>query len=180
MKRVTLALCLLLLIALTSLPAFADLSGADVTVNYVYPTINDIYQVLGSGTVDAGGFTVNSFGQHDYTVYPDQITLTNVFGGQVNFTAADFNGYQLVVNSGGSPITDVTVLFSDVPGFDPTRVTWDDHDVWLNMEGLTTDPGLDIQLGLQFGGEVPEPSSLLLLGSGVVGVFAFARRKFLP
>ncbi len=178
MKRITLTLSLLLLVTLASGSALADLNNANVTVNYLYPEINDIYEVLGTGTVTSAGFTVNSFGQHNYTVYPSEIDLTNVSGGNINFTAADFNGYGLVVNSGGTPITGVTLLYSDVPGFTLSDVTFDGTDVWLNMEGLTTSPGLDLQLGLQFGGgTVPEPSSLLLLGSGVAAIFGFVRKK---
>lgn len=178
MRRFTLTISLLLLVTLMAVPAFADLDNADVTVNYLYPEIGDIYQVLGTGTVTSGGFTVNSFGQHDFTVYPNEITLTNVAGGDINFTPADFNGYGLVVNIGGSPITGVTLEFTNIAGFDISRVTFDATDVWINLEGLTTTPGLDLQLGLEFGGgTVPEPGSLLLLGSGVTALIGFSRRK---
>jgi len=78
MKRAAL-LVLLFLFVLSGLPAFADLDGATVTVNYLYPEINDIFQVLGTGVVTSGGFTVNSFGQHDFTVFPNDLVLTNVF-----------------------------------------------------------------------------------------------------
>jgi len=176
--RFTLKLFLVVLFASIAIPAFADLNNADVTVNYLYPEIGDIYQVLGTGTVTDSGFTVNSFGQHDFTVFPTEFTLTNITDTEINFTAADFNGYQIVVNSGGSPIIGVTLLFSDVDGFDISRVTFDDHDVWLNMEGLTTTPGLDLEIGLQFaGGTTPEPSSLLLFGSGAIAVIGVVRRK---
>jgi hypothetical protein len=175
-KRITITLCLLLLITLAAGSAFADLNNANVTVNYLYPEIYDIYQVLGTGTVTGAGFTVNSFGYDDYTAYPGEIDLTDVSGSGVYFLPADFNGYGLVVNSGGTPITGVTLLFSDVPGFDLSRVTFDGTDVWLNMQGLATSQGLDIQLGLEFG-RTPEPSSLLLLGSGLAAVFAVALKR---
>ena len=184
MQRLTRTLSLLLLLALIAVPVFAgdvnpnDLNGANVTVNYLYPEINDIYEVLGTGTVTGSGFTVNSFGQHDFTVYPTEFTLTNVAGEDITFTGADFNGYGIVVNSGGSPIIGVTLIYSDVDGFDISRVTWDSHDIWLNMQGLVTTPGLDLEIGIEFaGGTVPEPSSFLLLGSGALAIFGVVRRK---
>ncbi len=186
MQRFTLKLCLLLVVALVAVPAFSQgLNGANVTVNYLYPEITDIYQVLGTGTVTNSGFTVNSFGQNDFTVFPTDITLTNVFGENVQFNPADFNGYGLVVNSGGLPITGVTLTINNIPGFSLSDVTFDGNNVWINLQGLT-DPYIDglngppdFQLGLEFGsgGTVPEPSSLLLLGSGVVAIFSFARSK---
>src|ERR1051325_7498831 len=102
MRRSALLVSLLLLFVLSGVPAFADLDGANVTVNYLYPEIDNIYQVLGTGDVNSGGFTVNSFGQHDFTVFPSDLVLTNVAGQDINFTSADFNGYGLVVNSGGT------------------------------------------------------------------------------
>jgi PEP-CTERM motif len=175
MKRAAL-LVLLLLFVLSGLPAFADLNGANVTVNYLYPEINDIYQVLGTGTVTPSGFTVNSFGQHDFTTFPSDLMLTNVAGEDINFTGADFNGYGLVVNSGGTAITGVTIGFNNISGFDLTRVTFDATDVWVNLQGLTTTPGEDLDLDLQFSG-VPEPGSIALLGSGLIAAFGVVRRK---
>jgi len=169
----------LLLVTLCAGTAFADLDGANVTVNYLFPDQNTIFQTLGTGTVTPAGFTVNSFVQHDFTVFPAELTLTNVFGSDVNFTDASFNGYQVVVNSGGSPITGVTLAFSDVPGFNINRVTFDATDVWINMADLTTSPGLDIQLDLQFGVTTPEPSSILLLGAGLMAGVGVFRRKLL-
>ena len=69
MRRVVICTVLLVL-ALSGVQAFADLDGANVTVNYIYPDINTVYQVLGTGTVTGSGFTVNSFGQHDFTTFP--------------------------------------------------------------------------------------------------------------
>lgn len=181
MKALALKLSLLLVVLSLAVPAFAsvdNLDGANVTVNYLYPEIGDIYQVLGTGDVNSGGFTVNSFGQHDFTVYPDEFTLTNVAGTDITFTPADFNGYGIVVNMGGSPITGVFLEFSNIDGFDISRVTFDDHNVWVNLEGLVTHPGLALEVGLEFGeGTVPEPGTWLLLGSGVVTLIGFARRR---
>ena len=175
MKRLVLAVCLIV-VMLPGVQAFADLNGATVTVNYLFPDINTIFETLGTGTVTGGGFTVNSFGQHDYTTFPTDITLTNVQGTDVFFLTASFNGYQLIVDSGGSPITGVTIAVNNVPGFDASRITFDATDVWVNMQSLTTSPGLAWQLDLQFG-TVPEPGTLALMGTGFLGIIGIFRRR---
>lgn len=158
--------------------AFAgSLDGDTVTVNYLYPDINTVYQVLGTGTVTPAGFTTNSFGQHNFTVYPSEITLTNVVGQDVNFLSASFNGYQMVNDTGSPAITGVSVAFSDVAGFSASDVSFDATDVWLNMQGLVTTPGLDIQLDLQFASATPEPGTLLLFGTALLGMAPLILRR---
>lgn len=169
----------LLCVVLSGAQAFADLNGANVTVNYLFPDINTVFQVLGTGNVTGAGFTVNSFGQHDLTTFPTDMTLTNVLGQDVLFLAGSFNGYQMVVNSGGMPITGVTVAFNDIAGFDPSRITFDSKDVWINLHDLITTPGLDLQLDLQFGTTTPEPGSIALFGSGILGLVGVLRRKLM-
>jgi hypothetical protein len=147
------------------------LDGDNVTVNYLYPDIGTIYQTLGTGTVTSAGFTVNSFGQHNYTVYPSEITLTNVFSSDVYFLSASFNGYELIDNTGSPAITGVSVAFSDIAGFSSSDVSFDPTHVWLNLQNLTTTPGLDLELDLQFGStQTPEAATLLLFGTAVLGI----------
>jgi len=149
----------------------SDLNGNSVTVNYLYPNMSTVYQTLGTGTVTGAGFTTNSFGQHQFTVFPSEITLTNVLGSDVNFLIGSFNGYQMIDNTGSPAITGVTVAFNDVAGFTASDVSFDATDVWINMQGLTTTPGLDLQLDLQFAStSVPEPGSLLLFGTALLGM----------
>src|ERR1019366_9022771 len=108
---------------------------------------------------------------------PTDITSTNVLGSNVDFTPAIFNGYQVFVNSGGSPITGVTIAFNDVVGFDASRISFDATDVWVNMQSLETTPGLDWQLDLQFGSTTPEPGTLIMLGTGILGLAGTLRRR---
>jgi hypothetical protein len=161
---------------LSGAPAFADLLGDSVTVNYLYPDINSVYTTLGSGTVTAGGFTVNSFSQHDFTVFGSEIDLSNVNAGDVFFLSSSFNGYQLINNSGGDAITGVSIITNNISGFDASRISFDANDVWVNLHDLTTTSGLDLQLGLNFN-SVPEPGTLAALGVGLAAIGVLRRKR---
>jgi hypothetical protein len=160
-------------------PAFADLSDANVTVNYLYPDMGTIFQVLGTGTVTDSGFKVDFENEEQFAVYPNTLQLFNLTGGYISVDPADFNGFQLAVNAGGSPITGITIEFSNISGFDLSRVTFNSDDVWINLEGLTLNPGgLDLQLGLDFSSSTtPEPTSILLFTSGIAAAWGVCRRR---
>jgi hypothetical protein len=164
----------LVLWAIAATPARADLSSQPVTVDYLYPTITSVYEDLGSGTVTATGFTVSSFGQNTYTVYDSQIVLKNVLGEPVSFDPGSFNGYEMT-ETGGSPaaITGVTLDgATNVAGVTSSDISFDATDVWLNMEGITTQPGQVVVLDLDFGGTpTPEPG---LKGLGLVLMLGIA------
>jgi hypothetical protein len=160
---------------LSAAPTFADLIGDNVTVNYLFPNIDTVFQTLGTGTVTAGGFTTNSFGQHDFTVFGSELDLTNVFGFNVFFLSASFNGYEMINNSGDPAITGVSIALNNVAGFDASRISFDATHVWVNMQSLTTNAGPDLKLDLSFA-SVPEPGTFVVLGVGL-GALGVLRRK---
>ena len=169
-----------LLLAFSAVPASAGLIGQSVRVDYLYPDQSSVLQVLGSGVVSAGGFTVNSFGQHNYTVTDAQITLQNVAGTSINFLSNTFNGYELI-ETGGSPLafTGVTVdAATNVSGFNASRVSFDATHVFLNMQDLTTQNQQKVVLNLQFGASsVPEPLSAGMVGLGLAAAGLLRRFK---
>ena len=169
-----------ILLVLSALPASAGLVGQPVTVDYLYPDQSTVYTGLGSGTVTGGGFTVNSFGQTNVTISDTQITIQDVFGSQLDFLSATFNGYELI-ETGGSPatITGFTVDgTTNVSGFDASRVSFDGTHVFVNMQGLLPLNLQEVVLDLQFSGtSVPEPVSARLVGLGLAAAGLVRRFK---
>lgn len=155
MKKPLLFPAVLLAALMPALPAgnaFAQgLTGATVKIDYLYPTIKAVYTTLGTGKVTNSGYTVNAFGNDDYTVTGSTISVTTVNTQDVTYTEADFNGYRLSVLSGGASITNITIdPATTQAGFGPERISFDATHVYLNMEGLVSPPGLNVKLDLDF------------------------------
>ncbi len=170
--RTRLSVLVGLVLVMAVAPASAGLISQPVEVDYLYPTIGTILGTMGTGTVTAGGFTVNSFDQHDYTVFDTQIVLRNVTSGSIYFTSSTFNGYGLTL-TGVAPVTisGVTVnSATNVSGFDSSRISFDSTHVWLNMQSLETYPNEAVVLDLSFADtSVPEPATAWLVGLTLVG-----------
>ncbi len=181
-KRVQIFLGTLLLLTLSVGPAFADLTGANVTVEILYPNLSTVYNVLGTGTVTSTGLTLTDTepgGPHySVTVFPTDATVTNITCCDIITLPGSFNGFYFHVNSGGSPISGATLAIDNYsPGLTPSDITFDATDLWLNGPNRLVPPGFDLQADLQF---VPEPSAIVLLGSGLLlGLIGAVRRKLL-
>ena len=176
---------LALLIVSVGVPgAQADsLDGQQVEIDYIFPTFGTVLMNLGSGTVTAAGFTVDSFGLNTYTVTDTQIVLKNVFG-PVRFGPRSFNGYGLT-ETGSSPVTITGVTLdpaTNVSEVSSSNVSFDGTHVWLNMSGITTNEGQVVVLDVTSGSTVvPESGTggLALTGWGLIG-FVVMMRKRIP
>ncbi len=178
----TLALTGTLIFALGSSAQAQSLQGQDVRVDYLFDNQSTVYQTLGTQTVTASGVTYNSFGQTDYLVTPAQIKITDVFGSDILFTPATFNGIS-ATESGSTPsmITGVSIdAATNLTGFDTSRISFNSTQVFINLQSLTTTPETTVLLNLQFGRTptTPEPGSMaLLVGMGISGAGFLVRRK---
>ena len=102
----------------------------------------------------------------------DIVALTTSF-----FISVPFNGVSVtdLTNPGIFTAAFANAASTDV-GFDNTRAWVTGGVLFINMQGISTVTGGLAQTDFTTG-SVPEPGSLMLLGSGILGVLGTMRRK---
>jgi hypothetical protein len=160
-------------LAVSPLAAHADLAGDTIHGVYLFPNTSTTFEDLGDFTAPGSG---NAFGDFDWSVTGSQITITSLTGG--SFTASSFNGFEFDDISRDPLIDGVTV--------DPSStllggiVTFTGSTFSVNFEGLPLSDGQFVTYDLSFGAaQTPEPSTFVMLGTGILGLAGMARRKFL-
>jgi hypothetical protein len=173
----------------------ADLLGSEVTAVLFYPNETTFCNIPGYCSGPIGPVAVTSGVEFPAGSLAFDGSL-DVSGSQIiwtatlpeTYTASAFNGFSLMF-TGAPTITDVTVdpastiplvPFSGFPVSSSSGLSFNADNVLFNLAGDSVTAGQQLILDVQAGpSAVPEPASVVLLGTGLLVGVAFLRRKFM-
>jgi hypothetical protein len=157
--------------------AFGDainFGGQSVRAQYYYDSLSSPYGPPSTFTVGAG-IEANDF-PTGYSYFDLDLTSTNITAKSFNLAStwsfAPFNGFVISDYSNSiDAITGVTVAPStNMVGFDPSRISFDANNVYVNWQGLNFNASTIVSLDVSFSGASSSPESVPLPGVAVAGV----------
>jgi len=204
MQRNLLILAALLVGLGTNARADSILDGDSVSLTWDAFTTTNIYQsytneIVGAGVefqagavgTGAGGSETGACDDppfcYDTAMSVDLSDTVNTIsftgqnnGANGNYGAGTFNGFDIKILSPFNGFASVTIDTNDPvwSGLLASDVTHTSTDIYVNLEGLVSGAGNQLTLDYtELASTTPEPSSLLLIGSGMAALAFRLRRR---
>jgi hypothetical protein len=181
LKHTLIATLLLAVAMIVPSTANAGLIGTTVTLDYHFLSTTTVDTFTVTGGVDItcpGPYNVCSLLTAPVqTITVGDNTITYTFTGCCSsFSNATPNGFDFENLNLGMPVTGIS-LSTNLVGLNLSRVTFSANSVQLDMHGIQTPGPVDYFVVTLNPTATPEPSSLALFGSGVIGLLGVVRRK---
>ncbi len=155
--------------------AQADILGDTVLIQYRYPDMNTPFGLSATGTVTAGGVSLNLFDNQLVTVFGNHVDMVGLHNSY--FLTAGFNGVSIQDLTNPAAFTGFSVdPATTVLGFDFSRISISNGMLFINYEGLNTPMNSLARVDFT-ANKVPEPASLVLFGAGVLGLARKLKKK---
>lgn len=179
MKILTCAAALIAAVFFFASPAHATLlEGKSLGLQHYFPDLSSPYNGGADGNYVVGPAVEVPHFDDGISLDISDTSLRFQFLMTNKFTPAEFNGMKISdVYDEIDAFTSVSInVLSNFVGFDASRITFDDNNIYLNFQNLVIFSTTVLSLDLNTASQVPEPGSIALLASGLLGS-AFVRRK---
>lgn len=166
---------------LAPMAAQAQLAGKTVQVEYLFPDASTVFNgnsvnvVVGPG-VELAGFPV---GDPRTNVDLSNSNILVTYNSLGTWTSTSFNGLHFFdVFSGIDAFTAVLINpATNMVGLDASRISFDADNIYVNWQGLSFDEHTVVSLDVNGMAAVPEPATVGLMATGLLGLGAVARRR---